>query len=530
MKKLTYIASTFLLLLVTSGLLYTFTPFLSTISSQSYPHEKDADIPGMLKKAKSKFTKEQFQRGRAEGVALKRGIVEGQEFDPALRPVAIEKMEKQEELIREMPESILKDDLLIAWTPLGPAPIPNGQTSPTAPVSGRVTAIAIHPTNANIVYVGAAQGGVYRSTDGGTNWTPIFDNAQSLAIGALALAPSSPDTLYVGTGEPNFSIDSYFGVGVYRIDNASTTATLNGPFNQDSVANDVFSGRSVSEILVHPTLPGTIFVSTTSGLGGIRPANSAFPSRGIYRSTNATSGSPTFFKLTGLAANINASVRDLAIDPTDANVLVAVLVAGSPTGGIYRSANALAASPTFTQTLQFTGAFSTSSLTGELASQRSLGDTNATFYAGTGFGGGRVYRSLDGGVNWTLQIDNNFCGGQCFYDIAIAVDPTNAANVYLGGDPTIISASSTNSGLSFTDNSAGVHVDTHAMEVAPSTPSTIYLGTDGGIYKSTDSGATWTSLNNSQFSATQFMSLDLHPTDPNFSLGGTQDNGTNFYQ
>ena len=211
----------------------------------------DPDIPNFLQNEKANYSKEDFLRMRSRGVALKRGIKNDQPFDPAIRTEAVNKMKRQEDDLRQQAPSAIRDQFLASWTPIGPAPIPNGQVpvGPATPVSGRVTAIAIPPTNPNIVYVGAAQGGIYRSTDGGTNWTPIFDSAQSIAIGALALAPTSPDTLYVGTGEPNFSIDSFFGVGVYRIDNASTTATLNGPFGGAQ-----FSGRSISEIIVHPTV------------------------------------------------------------------------------------------------------------------------------------------------------------------------------------------------------------------------------------------------------------------------------------
>ena len=182
--------------------------------------------------------------------------------------------------------------MLAAWTPLGPAPIPNGQTvSVTTPVSGRTIAIAVHPTNPNIVYVGAAQGGLYRSTDGGTNWTTLMDSELSLAIGAIAIAPSQPDTIYVGTGEVGFCGDCFFGVGVYRIDNASTASpVISGPFNDDLTNADIFTGRGIGAIVVHPTLPGTIFVASGSGIGGIGgTSNNVLPARGLYRSTDATS-------------------------------------------------------------------------------------------------------------------------------------------------------------------------------------------------------------------------------------------------
>lgn len=490
--------------------------------------EKEPDIPAILQNAKSSISKEEFLMERFKGAALRRGISEDKPVDPKLRSLAIDKMEKQEEtLLRRIGESEADNALAAAWTPIGPAPL---VTTGGSVYSGRTISIAVHPTNPNIVYVGAAQGGLYRSIDGGANWTPLMDSAESIAIGAIAIAPTDPETVYIGTGEHNFSLDSFFGVGVYRIDNASTTATLTGPLNKDAGNNDIFTGRGISRIIVHPTDANTIFVSTTSGVGGIGGSPFVFPSRGIYRSTNATTVSPTFAKLTGLAGNINASVRDIAIDPNDPNILVAGLVASGGTGGIYRSTDALSANPTFTQTQVF-NSNSTSELTAEFAAIHPAGDTNATFYAAVGNGGGRVLISTDGGATWTQQIDNNFCSPQCFYDIAIAVNPTNVNNLYLGGAPALIAGVSTNGGTSFNDtgSSSGVHVDTHALAVAPSNPSTIYLGTDGGIYKSTNSGASWQHLNNNQYFATQFMSIATHPTDPDFTIGGTQDNGTLFY-
>src|SRR5262249_47220043 len=117
------------------------------------------------------------------------------------------------------------------WDALGPDPIPNGQTTPVNPVSGRVTAIAVDPTDPAVVYVGAAPGGVYRAKNGGTSGIPLTDTAQSRAIGSLAIPPSDHTILYVGTGEGNLSGDSYAGVGLYRIDGANgATPVLHGPF------------------------------------------------------------------------------------------------------------------------------------------------------------------------------------------------------------------------------------------------------------------------------------------------------------
>lgn len=490
-----------------------------------FDYNSEPDMPGFLDRAVRKIDKEEFMNQRSGQIAMLRGMndVDDPGENTKKRSRAIEQMEKQEEQLLNAPDLFINNALSASWTPLGPDPIPNGQTSPSTAVSGRTIAIAVHPTNPNIVYVGTAQGGLYRSTNGGANWTPIMDGAQSLAIGSIAISPSQPETVYVGTGEPNFSLDSYFGVGVYRIDNASTAATLSGPFGGTQ-----FNGRGIAEIAVHPTDPNTIFVASTSAsaaIGGVAPPTSA--NRGIYRSTNATSATPTFTQLAFPFGNQNLSVRDLAIDPLNPDLLVAVVVANG--GGVIVSTNALSAAPTFTQRTTWSST-STNELTGEIAIQHTVGAPLPTIYVATGNLGGRVLKSTDGGLTFPQMIDNNFCTPQCFYDIAIDVDPINPDRAYIGGAPAFPFAYSTTGGTSFTVVSSGIHADTHAIAVAPSSPSTIYLGTDGGIYKSTNSGATFNQLNSSGFRATQFMSLDTHPTNINLTIGGTQDNGTNMYK
>src|SRR5436190_12213277 len=218
-------------------------------------NEPDAD----LGKFGSRIDREEYLRARDEYIARRRGIEPGRPFDPSLRGRAIETMERQEKNRRF--ESIINGDITPAaggaWTPIGPLTLPNGVGPSTGPTSGRVTAIAVDPSNSNKVYLGTAQGGVWRSLDGGTTWTSIFDNAQTQAIGALAVAPSNPKILYVGTGEFNSCADCFFGVGLYRIDNADGAATLNGPINPTITLNgltyQIFQGRSITKILVHPT-------------------------------------------------------------------------------------------------------------------------------------------------------------------------------------------------------------------------------------------------------------------------------------
>ncbi|MBX7222803.1 MAG: hypothetical protein K1Y36_22835 [Blastocatellia bacterium] len=502
--------------------------------------EAEGDDPDLPSFFKGKINKKDYLRRRGEYFAKLRGLPHSLPYEP--RSKAIQLMERQELEGRRL--GLVPKINSSTWTSLGPNPIPNGQTSPSVAVSGRTPCVAIHPTNPNIVYAGTAGGGLYRTTDGGTTWTALMDSAQSLAIGAVAIAPSQPSTIYVGTGEASSSLDGYFGVGLYRIDNADTTPTLTGPINPlvtTGIANTTaFTGRSISKIVVHPTDPATIFVGTSTGIGGIggTTLSGSVPPlalRGVYRSTNATSASPAFTKLTVTTAGSVApdttggrSVTDIVMDPSNPNVLVVGVVgnAAAGDGGCYQSTNALGATPTFTQTRTTV----TSGARVELAINR-VGSTTTVLAATGDNSTGQLFLSTDAGATWptTLTNANGYCGGQCFYDIAVALDPGNANNIYIGGAAsgasTRIFARSTN-GTTFTASSSGLHADTHAIAVAPSNPSIVYTGNDGGIFKSTDAGVSWTSVNNSSYNATQFQSLALHPTDRTFMIGGTQDNGT----
>ena len=513
--------------------------------------QEDADIPPKFKNVISDATYFQL---RTDYLNMLRGLP----ANPALRVAAIQQMQQPRVFAPGIPS------VTPAWTAIGPSPIPNGQVTGSLAVSGRTTAVAIDPTNSNIVYVGTAQGGVYRSTDGGTNWTPIFDTASTSAVGALALAPSNHTILYIGTGEANGSGDSYAGVGMYRVDNADTVATLVGPINPirnyidgsgNPVSNPAFNGRSISSIAVHSTDPSIVYVGVAGGVigsGGESPLGGTIPPlgmRGLYRLTNATQapGSVAVQKVAVATAATgfdlpntgNRNIDSIAVDPTNPNVMV-VWVNGTNTvgdGGVYVSLNATLPNPTFVQTLVTT----TTSARAIFASYKQASNP-MVIYAATGesfnsAGAGRLRVSTDAGATWSLLAGGNgFCGGQCFYNIGIDVltGPSTAVTddvvVLAGNTPGTTSklfGKSVDGGATFTESSAGLHADTHFIKFDPNNANVIYHGDDGGIFKSINGGTSWSSLNNSQINSVQFSGLAVHPVDPKFSIGGTQDNGTN---
>ena len=252
---------------------------------------------------------DEYLRMRIEHMDLLRG------FDTAeqdSRTNAILEMEQSERALKRQRRGADQPEGA-SWVPLGPAPIPvSGSTS----YSGRVSAIAVHPTDPNIVYVGTAQGGLYRTLNGGTTWTPLMDSALTIAIGAVAISPSDPTTVFVGTGESTLcGSGCYIGVGLYRITNADTTPVLSNALNKNAANADVFTGRAISEVLVHPTDPNIVFVGTSTGVAGIggTTAGATLPAVGVYRTTNAMGASPTFAKLS-VAGIADRSVTDLAME------------------------------------------------------------------------------------------------------------------------------------------------------------------------------------------------------------------------
>jgi uncharacterized protein (DUF2141 family) len=426
------------------------------------------------------------------------------------------------------------------WTPIGPDPIPNGQTGATQlPVSGRVLAIAVDPTDANIVYAGTAGGGLNRTLDGGATWTPLMDSALTSIIGAITIDPTDRNILFVGTGESNFALDSFFGDGVYVIRGATTaTPSLSGPFHSDGV-NDIFTGRSISRILVNPNDHNKILVASASAVSGVSGQSfNILPERGVYFSTNALSAAPTFTRLAIPPGMPLISISDMAMDPANPAVVVVSVrdTVGDLVGGLWT-----ADSDPWTGTATWTLRLSKPGTIARLAVNKDPLSPSGTFFAAfdepsscAGSTRGTLRKSVDGGVTWPLvAAANGFCGPSCFYAMVIGTDPTNVNNLYLGGSigngigtcRAGILGRSVNGGAMFSSSQNFLHAYTHAIAVAPSNGSIVYTGNDGGIFRSSDSGGTWSSINTPGFNALILNTVSVHPTDRNFTLGAANMNG-----
>jgi photosystem II stability/assembly factor-like uncharacterized protein len=381
------------------------------------------------------------------------------------------------------------------WEALGPTSIPISGTS-----IGRIATVALDPTNSDVVYIGGAQGGVWKTTDGGANWTPLTDNECSLAMGSIAIDPVDPNIVYAGTGEQNFSADSYWGCGVLRSTDGGGSWTPIGPSGLQTTAY----WSQISRIVVAPSTAGT--PSTTTLLVGAHARYSSAV-RGLYRSID---GGGNWSKV------LSGSVTDLVLDPSNDSVGYAAVGGGS----VYKTTDQGA-------TWSAVASGFPSSNVGRI----NLGiapSAPATLYAavenapdGSLLG---IWKTTTGGTTWSqLTASGASCGSQCWYDLFIATSPTDPDTVYLGGVSLYRSA---DGGASFANIQGGIHVDQHAIAFDPQSPSTVYVGNDGGVYRSSNSGSNWTSLN-AGLSLTQFYEgISLHPSDQTIVMGGTQDNGT----
>jgi hypothetical protein len=421
------------------------------------------------------------------------------------------------------------------WTAIGPQPTTGdpffGNTS------GRVIAVAVDPrdTSNNTVYIGAADGGVWKTIDGGTTWTPLTDSQPALSTGALTLDPTSnPTTIYYGTGEENFAQDSLFGAGVLKSTNGGNTWTQDVTFTQAGSGSVGASGPFIGELSIQPSHPSVL-------LAAIEGVSTVVHS-GVYRSADS-GNSWTRMLPAPPSFDIATSV---VFDPNDMSGNTAYAALGNPFGnasnGVYKSTN---------------GGITWSALTVNGATQSSIGRVtlavgplvsgktelfaaiaDATTSSSNLLG---LFKSTDAGSTWAkVTAAPLFCNAQCFFDMAVSVSPTTANTVFVGGSASLTGNAqlfrSTDGGMSWglvsgTGGGGSIHVDVHAIAFSPD-GNKLYVGNDGGVWGTTNPTATpivWNNLNQT-LQITQFYpSVSIHPTDRTKGFGGTQDNGTQQY-
>jgi photosystem II stability/assembly factor-like uncharacterized protein len=407
------------------------------------------------------------------------------------------------------------------WRQLGPTVIPEGQAHTPGVrvnVTGRITAIVIHPKNSNIIYLGTAQGGIWKTTDGGSHWTPTSDNVLSLAIGALAIDPSNPEVLYAGTGEGNFTGDSQYGLGILKTSNGGQTWVSTG---WESNVKNTFTNSRFCQITVNPNNSKHVFAATRAGNN---PA-------GIYRSTDA---GESWSMLTNGLPPSSVAATDIVLDPSKPDIAYAAFYGN----GIYKTLDANIATPATPTWTQQTKGLPSSNFT-RIALGISQSSTS-TLYALMSNDKGEIdkfYRTVDSGSSWTSielpdsTVWGNFysksIGGQGTYNLNVSVDPQNSDIVYLCGILIWKAVRGSNDQWTFTNVGSNIHSDNHAFAFGSGY---VYAGNDGGIYRSADGGNNWDDSINKGLCITQFEFMEQHPTNEKIVIAGTQDNGTDIYK
>lgn len=406
----------------------------------------------------------------------------------------------------------------LQWEPIGPVGINAGWPSQWGRISGRTRALAVHPTNPDIVYAGASAGGLWKTTDGGANWNFSGEEFSNNAFGAIAIDPSNPDIVYAGTGESllGYNPTTYSGDGIYKTTNAGDSWTKIGSPGEKT---------HVTDILVHPDDPNLIFATLSQGYWHYGSPGT----EGVWKSTDAGA---TWVKAIN---SVSSPSYELEIHPVDHDIIYAGVGGNGSVPGIYRSTdrgnswNKIGSGLPGVGTLNkmhFDIAESHPNIMFVIIYSSSPAVT-------------RVYKSVDSGETFTQQSPGNNFGGtydgganwydQGWYDLMIAVSPSNANLVFTGN----VELHKTTNGATFapvrklggnTAWDSPMHTDYHKIVFAPSDNNVIYVGCDGGVYKSTDAGSSWFSVNNG-FSTIQFYRISSSYFDETRIMGGAQDNG-----
>ncbi len=375
-----------------------------------------------------------------------------------------------------------------------------------AVMSGRISDIAIHPLDRHIWYVAVGSGGVWKTANAGTTWTPVFDAEASYSIGCVTLDPSNPETVWVGTGENVSGRHVGFGDGVYRSLNGGKTWANMG----------LTKSEHIGRILVDPRDPDVVYVAAEG------PLWSAGGERGLYKTAD---GGRTWTP--ALRISDDTGVTSVEFDPSDADTLyaaayqrrrsVAAFMGGGPESAIYKTTDAGKSWRKLSVGLP-------KGDVGKIGLAVSPIDPRvvyATVEAGPEEKG--FYRSADRGESWEKRSPYISGGTGPHYYQEIFADPNRFDRVYQM-DP----------GLRATDDGGRTwrrvdetnkHGDNHAMAFVKGDPGYILNGSDGGVYETFDEGRTWRFFEN--LPVTQFYKLALDNARPFYNVhGGTQDNGS----
>jgi photosystem II stability/assembly factor-like uncharacterized protein len=372
-----------------------------------------------------------------------------------------------------------------------------------AVTSGRVIAFAVDPADPTLYYVAVASGGVWKTTNSGTSWTPVFDNEGSYSIGAIAMDARNPNVVWVGTGELNAQRSVGYGDGVYKSEDGGKSWKNMG----------LKTSEHIGRIAIDPTNSDTVYVAAQG------PLWSSGGERGLYKTID---GGKTWKQI--LKISDDTGVTDIVIDPRHPNRIYAAAwqrrrhvftyIGGGPESGIYRSTDGGA---TWTR--------SRSGLPGGDLGRIGLAISPANpdlLYATVEGkeGEGGVYRSTDYAASWEKQ--GPFLAQGMYYG-QIVCDPKDQERLYI---PNVILMTSADGGKTVQPvGERDKHVDNHAVWIEPANTRHLLVGCDGGVYESFDRGATWVFKSNMPIA--QFYRVATDNAVPFYNVyGGTQDNGS----
>lgn len=367
--------------------------------------------------------------------------------------------------------------------------------------SGRVCSIAVDPTDHSRYFVGAASGGVWKTTNAGITWTPVFDSEASYSIGTIAIDPGNPFTVWVGTGENNSQRSVSYGDGVYRSDDGGKTWKNVGLKSSEHIGRIAFDPRNSDHVYI--AAQGPLW-----GPGG---------DRGLFKTTD---GGKSWKNV--LSISENTGVTDVVIDPNNPDTIYAAsyqrrrhvwtLIDGGPESAIHKSTDAGA-------TWSKPKAGLPNVEMGRIGLAVSPVDTNvvyATIEAGEGKGG--IFRSTDRGGSWERR--NPFDAGAMYY-AQITADPKDVDRIYIMNVFLMVSDDGGRTVRRLGEKSK--HVDNHVIWIDPDNTRHYLVGCDGGVYESFDQGVNWHFKSNLPIG--QFYDVTVDNSAPFYNVyGGMQDN------